>query len=169
MRCSRSPAPARTSRGGSPSSTASSCRPQTWERDLAHARTFCFYEEIEFLIKNGLIKGGSLENAVVIRDDAVLTDRAAAVPGRVRPAQDAGHRGGPVAAGPAAARALDRRQAQPRGELRAGPADPGANAQAAGGRAGFRPAPGCAQGRHRCRKPRPTNRRRRMGPWTSRV
>jgi UDP-3-O-[3-hydroxymyristoyl] N-acetylglucosamine deacetylase / 3-hydroxyacyl-[acyl-carrier-protein] dehydratase len=45
----------------------------TWERDLAHARTFCFYEEIEFLINNGLIKGGSLENAVVIRDDAVLT------------------------------------------------------------------------------------------------
>ena len=47
--------------------------PATWERDLAHARTFCFYEEIEFLIKNNLIKGGSLENAVVIRDDAVLT------------------------------------------------------------------------------------------------
>jgi UDP-3-O-[3-hydroxymyristoyl] N-acetylglucosamine deacetylase/3-hydroxyacyl-[acyl-carrier-protein] dehydratase len=47
--------------------------PKSWERDLAHARTFCFYEEIEYLIKNGLIKGGSLENAVVIRDDAVLT------------------------------------------------------------------------------------------------
>ncbi len=47
--------------------------PKTWERDLAHARTFCFFEEIEFLITNGLIKGGSLENAVVIRDDAVLT------------------------------------------------------------------------------------------------
>ena len=46
----------------------------TWERDIAHARTFCFFEEIEFLIKNGLIKGGSLENAVVIRDDAVLTN-----------------------------------------------------------------------------------------------
>ena len=47
--------------------------PQTWEKELAHARTFCFYEEIAFLYKNGLIKGGSLENAVVIRDDAVLT------------------------------------------------------------------------------------------------
>jgi UDP-3-O-[3-hydroxymyristoyl] N-acetylglucosamine deacetylase/3-hydroxyacyl-[acyl-carrier-protein] dehydratase len=47
--------------------------PQTWERELAHARTFCFFEEIEYLITNGLIKGGSLENAVVIRDDAVLT------------------------------------------------------------------------------------------------
>ncbi len=47
--------------------------PQSWEKELAQARTFCFFEEIEFLIKNGLIKGGSLENAVVIRDDAVLT------------------------------------------------------------------------------------------------
>ena len=47
--------------------------PQSWEKELAHARTFCFFEEIEFLFKNGLIKGGSLENAVIIRDDAVLT------------------------------------------------------------------------------------------------
>jgi UDP-3-O-[3-hydroxymyristoyl] N-acetylglucosamine deacetylase/3-hydroxyacyl-[acyl-carrier-protein] dehydratase len=47
--------------------------PQSWEKELAHARTFCFFEEIEYLFKNGLIKGGSLENAVVIRDDAVLT------------------------------------------------------------------------------------------------
>jgi UDP-3-O-[3-hydroxymyristoyl] N-acetylglucosamine deacetylase/3-hydroxyacyl-[acyl-carrier-protein] dehydratase len=47
--------------------------PKTWEQELSHARTFCFFEEIEYLIKNGLIKGGSLENAVVIRDDAVLT------------------------------------------------------------------------------------------------
>ena len=47
--------------------------PKTWEQELAHARTFCFHEELEFLFKNGLIKGGSLENAVVIRDDAVLT------------------------------------------------------------------------------------------------
>ncbi len=47
--------------------------PDAWKRDLAQARTFCFFDEIEYLIKNGLIKGGSLENAVVIRDDAVLT------------------------------------------------------------------------------------------------
>jgi UDP-3-O-[3-hydroxymyristoyl] N-acetylglucosamine deacetylase / 3-hydroxyacyl-[acyl-carrier-protein] dehydratase len=48
--------------------------PENWEKELASARTFCFFEEIEFLIKNGLIKGGSLENAVVIREDAVLTN-----------------------------------------------------------------------------------------------
>jgi len=47
--------------------------PESWEHELADARTFCFFEEIEYLIKNGLIKGGSLENAVVIRDDAILT------------------------------------------------------------------------------------------------
>jgi UDP-3-O-[3-hydroxymyristoyl] N-acetylglucosamine deacetylase/3-hydroxyacyl-[acyl-carrier-protein] dehydratase len=47
--------------------------PKNWETELSEARTFCFFEEIEFLIKNGLIKGGTLENAVVIRDDAVLT------------------------------------------------------------------------------------------------
>jgi UDP-3-O-[3-hydroxymyristoyl] N-acetylglucosamine deacetylase/3-hydroxyacyl-[acyl-carrier-protein] dehydratase len=47
--------------------------PKTWEKELAHARTFCFYEEIEHLIKNNLIKGGSLANAIVIREDAVLT------------------------------------------------------------------------------------------------
>jgi UDP-3-O-[3-hydroxymyristoyl] N-acetylglucosamine deacetylase / 3-hydroxyacyl-[acyl-carrier-protein] dehydratase len=52
---------------------SSEISPETWEHELAHARTFCFYEEIEYLIKNGLIRGGSLENAVVIRDDAVLT------------------------------------------------------------------------------------------------
>lgn len=48
--------------------------PESWEREVSAARTFCFFDEIEFLIKNGLIKGGSLENAVVIRDDAVLTN-----------------------------------------------------------------------------------------------
>ncbi len=48
--------------------------PETWLNELSDARTFCFFEEIEYLIKNGLIKGGSLENAVVIRDDAVLTN-----------------------------------------------------------------------------------------------
>lgn len=47
--------------------------PKTFERELAHARTFCFFEEIAYLIQNGLIRGGSLENAVVIREDAVLT------------------------------------------------------------------------------------------------
>ena len=48
--------------------------PKSWRDDISKARTFCYYEEIEHLYKNGMIKGGSLENAVVIRDDAVLTN-----------------------------------------------------------------------------------------------
>ncbi len=47
---------------------------ESWVKELSEARTFCFFEEIEHLYKNGLIRGGSLENAVVIRDDAVLTN-----------------------------------------------------------------------------------------------
>jgi UDP-3-O-[3-hydroxymyristoyl] N-acetylglucosamine deacetylase/3-hydroxyacyl-[acyl-carrier-protein] dehydratase len=48
--------------------------PEQWETEISNARTFCFFDEIEYLIKHGLIRGGSLENAVVIRDDAVLTN-----------------------------------------------------------------------------------------------
>ncbi len=48
--------------------------PETWTNELSAAWTFCFFEEIEYLFNNGLIKGGSLENAVIIRDDAVLTN-----------------------------------------------------------------------------------------------
>ena len=47
--------------------------PETWYKEISKARTFCYFEEIEHLIRNGLIKGGTLENAVVIREDAVLT------------------------------------------------------------------------------------------------
>jgi UDP-3-O-[3-hydroxymyristoyl] N-acetylglucosamine deacetylase/3-hydroxyacyl-[acyl-carrier-protein] dehydratase len=46
----------------------------SWEKELSEARTFCFLEELEYLYNNGLIRGGSLENAVIIRDDAILTN-----------------------------------------------------------------------------------------------
>lgn len=45
-------------------------------RELASARTFCFYEEVKPLMDAGLIKGGSLECAVVIRDDEILSKEA---------------------------------------------------------------------------------------------
>jgi UDP-3-O-[3-hydroxymyristoyl] N-acetylglucosamine deacetylase/3-hydroxyacyl-[acyl-carrier-protein] dehydratase len=44
-----------------------------YARDIALARTFVFYEEVQPLMEKGLIKGGSLENAVVIRGDAILS------------------------------------------------------------------------------------------------
>ncbi len=39
-----------------------------FEKEFAPARTFCFLTEIEMLYKQGLIKGGSLESAIVIID-----------------------------------------------------------------------------------------------------
>ena len=41
-------------------------------RDLAPARTFGFLREVEYLKANGLARGGSLENAVVIGEDRIL-------------------------------------------------------------------------------------------------
>ena len=46
--------------------------PETFISQLAGARTFAFYEEIQFLMDKGLIKGGSLENCVLIRGDTLL-------------------------------------------------------------------------------------------------
>ena len=40
--------------------------------DIYNSRTFCLYEDVENLRKAGLAKGGSLENAVVVKDDKVL-------------------------------------------------------------------------------------------------
>jgi UDP-3-O-[3-hydroxymyristoyl] N-acetylglucosamine deacetylase/3-hydroxyacyl-[acyl-carrier-protein] dehydratase len=44
-----------------------------YAKDIGGARTFVFYEEVQPLMEKGLIKGGSLENAVVIRGDAILS------------------------------------------------------------------------------------------------
>ena len=40
--------------------------------DVFNSRTFCLYEDIEMIKKNGLAKGGSLKNAVVVNDKEVL-------------------------------------------------------------------------------------------------
>ena len=47
---------------------------EMFAKQIAPARTFCLLEEVNALKKNGLIKGGSLENAVVIDKDKVLND-----------------------------------------------------------------------------------------------
>ena len=46
--------------------------PETFETQISPARTFAFYDEIQYLIDKGLIKGGSLENAVLIRNETIL-------------------------------------------------------------------------------------------------
>ena len=47
--------------------------PAIFEREIAPARTFVFYEDVQPLMEKNLIKGGSLENAIVVRGDAVLS------------------------------------------------------------------------------------------------
>lgn len=43
-------------------------------QEFAPCRTFCFLSEVEMLAKQGLIKGGSIDNAVVIVDHKVSQD-----------------------------------------------------------------------------------------------
>ena len=40
--------------------------------DIYNSRTFCLFEDIELIKKNGLAKGGSLENAIVVKDKQIL-------------------------------------------------------------------------------------------------
>ncbi|MEO5721094.1 MAG: bifunctional UDP-3-O-[3-hydroxymyristoyl] N-acetylglucosamine deacetylase/3-hydroxyacyl-ACP dehydratase [Chthoniobacterales bacterium] len=47
--------------------------PAIFEREIAPARTFVYYEDVQLLMEKNLIKGGSLENAIVVRGDSVLS------------------------------------------------------------------------------------------------
>jgi len=40
--------------------------------DIYNSRTFCLFEDIEIIKKNGLAKGGSLENAIVVKGKNIL-------------------------------------------------------------------------------------------------
>ena len=40
--------------------------------DIFNSRTFCLFEDIESIKKNGLAKGGSLDNAVVVKGEEIL-------------------------------------------------------------------------------------------------
>ncbi len=40
--------------------------------DVYNSRTYCLFEDIEKIKKNGLAKGGSLDNAVVVKDKEIL-------------------------------------------------------------------------------------------------
>lgn len=46
---------------------------ESFKTEVAPCRTFSLYKEISFLMDQGLIKGGSLDNAVVIKDDAIFS------------------------------------------------------------------------------------------------
>lgn len=47
--------------------------PNSFKNEISTCRTFAQYHEISYLMDKGLIKGGSLENAVIIKDDAILS------------------------------------------------------------------------------------------------
>jgi UDP-3-O-[3-hydroxymyristoyl] N-acetylglucosamine deacetylase/3-hydroxyacyl-[acyl-carrier-protein] dehydratase len=49
---------------------------EDFAKEVAPARTFCFLSEVEMLKKQGLIKGGSLDNAIVIVDKEIDKDDA---------------------------------------------------------------------------------------------
>ena len=42
--------------------------------DIFNSRTFCLFEDIENIKKKGFAQGGSLDNAVVVKDDKVLNN-----------------------------------------------------------------------------------------------
>ena len=46
--------------------------PEIYEKEIARARTFVFYEDVKPLLDKGLIRGGSLENAIVVRGESVM-------------------------------------------------------------------------------------------------
>ncbi|MDC1273472.1 UDP-3-O-acyl-N-acetylglucosamine deacetylase [Pelagibacteraceae bacterium] len=43
--------------------------------DIYNSRTFCLFEDIEKLKEMGLAQGGSLENAIVVKDNEVLNEK----------------------------------------------------------------------------------------------
>lgn len=47
--------------------------PHIFKREIAPCRTFSQYEEVSTLIDRGLIRGGSLDNAVIIKGEAVFS------------------------------------------------------------------------------------------------
>lgn len=52
---------------------SSEVTPATYEKEICAARTFVYYEDVKPLLDKGLIKGGSLESAIVIRGNEVMS------------------------------------------------------------------------------------------------
>lgn len=46
---------------------------ETFKKEIASCRTFSLYKEVAYLMDRGLIKGGSLDNAVVIDGDVIFS------------------------------------------------------------------------------------------------
>jgi UDP-3-O-[3-hydroxymyristoyl] N-acetylglucosamine deacetylase/3-hydroxyacyl-[acyl-carrier-protein] dehydratase len=46
-----------------------------FDEQIAPCRTFCFFHELEYLLDNNLIKGGDINNAIVVVDKAVTEEQ----------------------------------------------------------------------------------------------
>ncbi len=55
---------------------SSEVTPALYEKEICAARTFVYYEDVKPLLDKGLIKGGSLESAVVIRGNEIMSKEA---------------------------------------------------------------------------------------------
>ncbi len=53
---------------------------ENFERDIAGARTFGFLKDVEYMRRNGLALGGSLENAVVLDEHRILNEEGLRYP-----------------------------------------------------------------------------------------
>jgi UDP-3-O-[3-hydroxymyristoyl] N-acetylglucosamine deacetylase len=47
--------------------------PENFKNEISECRTFALYKELKMLMDAGLIKGGSLDNAVVVHEEAVFS------------------------------------------------------------------------------------------------
>ena len=52
-----------------------------YAREIAPCRTFVFFHEVEFLFKNNLIKGGDVDNAIVVVENPVEPERISCLAG----------------------------------------------------------------------------------------
>lgn len=57
--------------------TASWAPAQEYSKEIAPCRTFVFFHELEFLLNNNLIKGGDVDNAIVIVEHPVTDEQIA--------------------------------------------------------------------------------------------
>lgn len=48
--------------------------PDSFKSEISRARTFGFFEEVDQMVKAGFARGGSLDNAIVIKDDRVMNE-----------------------------------------------------------------------------------------------
>lgn len=56
------------------------CTGRNYADSIAPARTFGFYDEVEKLQASGLVRGGSLENAIVLTENGMLNDTSLRFP-----------------------------------------------------------------------------------------